>query len=123
MRPALPNELGVPQAYWSQPPEQVLATLHSAPNRLSASEAARRLAQAGPNLLQARSQVTALGTFLHQFSSPITLILLVATLISAVLGDWADTAIILVIIPYVLISSWTDHPSEIRCKSGGRKYL
>lgn len=92
------NEPVVPADYWSLAPEQVLATLHSTPNGLSAAEAARRLAQADPNVLQTRSQVTSLGTFLRQFSSPITIILLVATLISAALGDWPDTAIILVII-------------------------
>src|SRR5262249_42758085 len=98
MPPAPPNEPVVPPAYWSLSSEQLLAILPSAPEGLSAAEAARHLAQVGPNLLETRSQVTGLNTFLRQFSSPITLILLVATLISAVLGDWTDTVIILVII-------------------------
>src|SRR6266536_4096681 len=98
MPPATTNPTVAPPAYWSVPPDQLLATLHSTSDGLSAAEAARRLAQDGPNLLQDRSQATALGTFLRQFTSPIVLILLVATLISAVLGDWIDTSIILVII-------------------------
>jgi magnesium-transporting ATPase (P-type) len=56
------------------------------------------LAQNGPKLLQARSAATALRTFLRQFISSIVLILLVATITSAVLGDWIDTATIPVMI-------------------------
>src|SRR6266508_1170226 len=118
MPPATTNGPIVPPVYWSMPPEQLLATLHSTSDGLSAEEAARGLAQAGPNLLQSRSQATALGTFLRQFSSPIVLILLVATLISAILGDWIDTIIIVVII---LGSAMLSFVQEYRANTAAEK--
>ena len=118
MPPATTNPTVAPPAYWSVPPDQLLTTLHSTADGLSAAEAARRLAQDGPNLLQDRSQATALGTFLRQFTSPIVLILLVATLISAVLGDWIDTSIILVII---LGSATLSFAQEYRASTAAEK--
>jgi P-type Mg2+ transporter len=85
-------------AYWSLPPDQLLAALGSAPDGLSATEAAQRLTRYGPNRLRARAHATALRTFLGQFTSPIMLILLFATLVSAALGDRIDAAIILTIV-------------------------
>ncbi|HEY3230680.1 MAG TPA: HAD-IC family P-type ATPase, partial [Roseiflexaceae bacterium] len=87
-----------PIAYWSLPPGQLLAAIGSTPDGLRAAEAAQRLVQYGPNLLQAHTHATALRAFLGQFTSPIMLILLFATLVSAALGDWIDAAIILAIV-------------------------
>jgi len=84
-----------PNLYWSQPLDNLLATLHSASDGLSMADARQRLAQFGPNLLRAREKATALGLLLNQFKSPIILILLFATAVSAVLGDWVDALIIL----------------------------
>ena len=84
--------------YWNQPPEDLLATLHSTPDGLRSADARQRLEQFGPNLLQARKKATALGLFLNQFKSPIVLILLFATGVSAVLKDWVDALIILAIV-------------------------
>ena len=87
-----------PNLYWSQPLDNLLATLHSASDGLSMADARQRLAQFGPNLLRAREKATALGLLLNQFKSPIILILLFATAVSAVLGDWVDAVIILAIV-------------------------
>jgi Mg2+-importing ATPase len=46
--------------------------------------------------LQEQKRATTLGLFLNQFKSPIILILLLATGISAILGDWVDAIIILI---------------------------
>ncbi|HBY93259.1 MAG: cation-transporting P-type ATPase [Ardenticatenaceae bacterium] len=83
--------------YWSQPAALLLATLSSSPDGLSSAEARERLGQVGPNTLDAREQATALQLFLRQFHSSIILILLFATGVSAVLKDWGDALIILVI--------------------------
>jgi Mg2+-importing ATPase len=85
-------------AYWSQPQDSLLSELHSAPDGLSTADAAQRLAQYGPNLLQAREKETALGLFLNQFKSPIILILLFATGVSAATKEWVDALIILTIV-------------------------
>ena len=72
--------------------------MHTTPNGLSAEEAGRRLSQFGPNVLDAKKKATALGVFLNQFKSPIILILVFATVLSAVLQEWVDAVIILAIV-------------------------
>jgi Mg2+-importing ATPase len=84
--------------YWSLPLEGLLAEVDGSPDGLSAGEAARRLEQYGSNVLETKKKATAVGLFLNQFKSSIVLILLFATILSAVLGDWVDAAIILVIV-------------------------
>jgi len=84
--------------YWSQPVESLLAALQSNPNGLTGDEARARLARFGANSLAARTRASWPLLFLGQFKSPIVLILLFATLVSAVLQDWADAAIILAIV-------------------------
>jgi Mg2+-importing ATPase len=84
--------------YWSQPSESLLEALHSTPDGLSTADARQRLGQVGPNVLEAREKATALGLFLNQFKSPIILILLFATGVSAVVQEWVDALIILAIV-------------------------
>jgi Mg2+-importing ATPase len=84
--------------YWSQLPGNLLAALVSAPDGLSTAEAARRLQQFGPNVLKARKTATPLKLFLGQFKSPIVLILIFATGVSAVTQEWVDAVIILAIV-------------------------
>ena len=84
--------------YWGESPEDLLRALDSSVDGLSTAEAAQRLVSYGPNLLKTRAQVTPVGLFLAQFKSPIMIILLIATLISALLQDWADAVIILLIV-------------------------
>jgi Mg2+-importing ATPase len=84
--------------YWSQPPDTLMAALHSTPDGLDSDDAGRRLEQFGPNVLEARERATALGLFFSQFKSSIILILLFATGVSAVLQDWVDALIILAIV-------------------------
>jgi Mg2+-importing ATPase len=87
-----------PGQYWSQPVANLLATLHSAATGLSTVKARQRLETYGPNLVQAREKATALRLFLNQFKSPIVLILIFATGVSAVTQDWVDALIILAIV-------------------------
>ena len=84
--------------YWSQPSESLLEALQSTADGLSTADARQRLGQVGPNVLEAREKATALGLFLNQFKSPIILILLFATGVSAVTKEWVDALIILAIV-------------------------
>lgn len=52
----------------------------------------------GPNQLETKKQLSALSLFLSQFKSPIVLILLFATIVSAVVQSFVDSAIILSIV-------------------------
>jgi Mg2+-importing ATPase len=84
--------------YWAKKPEELCQELHSSPQGLSQVEAEQRLEEGGPNVLKARREVTPLILLLHQFKSPIILILIFATVMSAFLKDFSDAIIILVIV-------------------------
>ncbi len=77
---------------------ELLSELSTSPDGLSSAEAARRLAQVGPNE-PASARHTAglvqLGLFLL---NPLVIILLVASLVTALLGDLLDASIIAVLV-------------------------
>jgi Mg2+-importing ATPase len=85
-------------SYWSQPLDGLLASLESTSDGLTSSDAQQRLAQHGHNVLHTREKATALRLFLGQFKSPIVVILLFATGVSAVTQEWVDAVIILAIV-------------------------
>ncbi len=84
--------------YWSQSADDLLAALNSSPEGLSTPEAQGRLVRFGYNLLEAREEAAPLKLFLNQFKSPLILILLFATAISAATQDWVDAMIVLAIV-------------------------
>lgn len=90
------------QPFWHLTLEEACQQLAVNPNGLKQQEAAQRIAQYGPNTVKASGNSSGLFLFLSQFKSPVTILLIVAALLSAGLGDVADTIIILTI---VLISS------------------
>lgn len=95
--PSLPPSQAA-SPYWSLSVDELLTTLRTSLTGLAMNEARRRLAQFGPNVLEARERATALKVFFRQFSSPIVLILLGATVLSALLADYTDALIILAIV-------------------------
>ncbi|WP_322506912.1 HAD-IC family P-type ATPase, partial [Anaerolinea sp.] len=84
--------------YWNIETQQLLQELESTTHGLSTETVQERLKHFGKNTLEAQTELTPIGLFLNQFKSPIILILLVATLISAFVQDWTDAVIILAII-------------------------
>jgi Mg2+-importing ATPase len=84
--------------YWAMTSSELMEQFHSSLQGLNATEANSRLEKYGPNVLKARQELTPLKLFLNQFKSPIVLILIFATLLSAFLKDWADAIIILFIV-------------------------
>lgn len=56
---------------------------------LSSSEAQRRL-ESGPNEIRREQATNALTLLVRQFASPVIWLLLVATVLSAALGEWLD---------------------------------
>lgn len=65
---------------------------------LSAQEAARRLAEHGPNLLREGGRQSPLGIFLRQLADVLVLVLLLAAGLSAALGDARSAAVILAVV-------------------------
>ncbi|MDO8263700.1 MAG: calcium-translocating P-type ATPase, PMCA-type [Gallionella sp.] len=65
---------------------------------LSASDAAKRLAQFGPNALQEKRARSPWRMLLDQFSDFMIVVLIVAAIISGIVGDLGDTIAIVVIV-------------------------
>lgn len=86
------------EAWHSQSADDVLAKLGSATAGLSATEAAKRLAANGPNELTEGKRISPWQIFLGQFKSLIIWILIVAGVISGVLGEVVDAIAILAIV-------------------------
>jgi Mg2+-importing ATPase len=86
------------ESYWSRPAAEISRALASGPEGLTQDEATRRLGQYGPNTLEVRRRGSGLGLFLGQFKSPIVLILIFASIMSAFLHDWTDSLIVLGIV-------------------------
>jgi len=74
--------------------EVVLLLETDATKGLSAEEAARRLERFGPNVLPKFRRHGALIRFLFQFHHPLIYVLLAATVITALLGEWVDAGVI-----------------------------
>jgi Mg2+-importing ATPase len=92
------THIAAPAAYWSLPPDKLLHALHTGHEGLSHSAARRRLRIYGPNTVSERARVSGLRLFLHQFKSPLIIILVFAAVIAAVLKDWSNSIIILAIV-------------------------
>jgi Mg2+-importing ATPase len=85
-------------AYWSEPAASLCARLACGEHGLAADEAARRLAQHGPNSFDLAPAHPGWSLLRRQLASPLVLILVAGALISLVLRDWLDAAIILAIV-------------------------
>jgi Mg2+-importing ATPase len=86
------------QEYWSKDSGLLLGDIESSVAGLSAEEAARRLERFGPNLIRAHKRTSGIVVFMSQFRSPLVLILLFATIVSAITKELVDALIILAII-------------------------
>lgn len=83
--------------YWSLPLEALFDKLRSRPAGLTDGEAAQREKVSGIKP-PPRSWVVDVLLFLKQFQSPLTLILILAVVLSALLGEYINTLIILAIL-------------------------
>jgi Mg2+-importing ATPase len=87
-----------PDAYWSLPAATLVAQLKSVATGLTARQAVLRLKRIGPNAIDDKKQVSAVGQFINQFKNPLVLILIVASIISMVAAEWIDAGVVLVIV-------------------------
>jgi len=107
----VPDKTNVSNPYWTQPEESLLGRLQSSASGISSAEAGKRLETYGSNLLGGRKKSTRFSLFINQFKSPIVILLLIATLISAFLQDWVDAVIILAIVVGSALLSFTQEYS------------
>ncbi|MFH1906180.1 MAG: cation-translocating P-type ATPase [Chloroflexota bacterium] len=83
--------------------ETVFAHLKSTPAGLTGAEAARRLAEHGPNELQAAHHISPWMILFEQFKNVLIVVLLVATALSAFLGHGVEAVAITVIVLFAVI--------------------
>jgi hypothetical protein len=76
------------------PIDEVAKRLETSPEGLSVEEARRRLHQFGANEIEAIKPISIPALILHQFTSPLIYILLAAAVVTLLLGDYIDTAVI-----------------------------
>jgi magnesium-transporting ATPase (P-type) len=78
--------------------EEALARLEARPEGLSGDEPARRLQEHGPNRLPEAHRRGGLMRFLAQFHNVLIYVLLVAAVITGLMGHWIDTGVILAVV-------------------------
>ncbi|MEJ2698256.1 MAG: HAD-IC family P-type ATPase [Desulfuromonadales bacterium] len=83
--------------------EEVFSRLQASPQGLSEAEAARRLAEKGPNVLQAARKISPWEILLAQIKNVLIIILLLATLLSGFLGHGLEAAAIAIIVLFAVI--------------------
>lgn len=93
----------VENSFWNLSIENAYTKVAANPNGLDDAEAAYRLKKYGLNTIKSNANSSMFILLISQFKSPITLLLMIAAILSAGLGDISDAAIILCI---VLLSSF-----------------
>ncbi len=91
---ALPDR----EAYWSCAPAELFGSLKSGAHGLTSAEAAGRLRAGGPNAIDEEAAGGIARLALAQLKSPLVLILVFGGLVSALLRDWLEAAIILAVV-------------------------
>ena len=93
--------------------EALKALESDAAHGLSEAEAARRLASHGPNELKKEEKVSPWAIFLGQFKNILIIILLIATVLSAAVGEVFDASLIFVIIVFcALLGFFQEYRAE-----------
>ena len=86
------------ETYWALTTEQLIAALHTTDNGIQQTDAESRIKQYGLNVLKAQRRTTTFGLLLSQFKSPLVLILIFASIVSAFVGEWTDAIIVLAVV-------------------------
>lgn len=103
--------------------QQLFEKLHTSEKGLTSEEARQKLKEVGPNELGAVQRLTGLKQLLLLFTNPLVLILLVASIVSAVFGEVLNASIIIVIVSLsIALNYFQTHRSE-RAVEGLRKQV
>jgi Ca2+-transporting ATPase len=97
--------------------EETLEKLETTEDGLSGQEAASRLAQFGPNKLAEEERISRFNILLHQFTSPLIYILLVAAVVTLLLHEYIDTGVIIAV---VLLNAVVGYLQEFKAEESVR---
>ncbi len=87
-----------PELWHTLSPDAALQAVAARADGLSAAEGQRRLAASGPNRLPEPPRTPALLRLLRQFHNILIYVLLCAALVTALLGHWVDSVVILIVV-------------------------
>lgn len=103
----------VSTAWYNQSIEEIASGIAAVPNGLSATEAAERLGQYGPNTLPPPKAKSIWIIFLTQFLSPLIYVLIGAGILSAVAREVSDAIFIAAIIVInAVLGTWQEWQAE-----------
>ena len=111
------------------PADAVARQLGTSPDGLSLEEARRRLHQFGANEIEGIKPISIPALILHQFASPLIYILLVAAVVTLLLGEYIDTAVIAAVLAlrdrlaFLLLRQPTHEPPHTRPLYPTRRHL
>jgi Mg2+-importing ATPase len=89
--------------FWDRPLSELHQILQTASNGLTSEEANRRLRLYGPNSLDQERRFAALFSFFGFFASPLVIILVIASVVSLVLGEHIGGLIIIAIVMFSVL--------------------
>ncbi|HXH08308.1 MAG TPA: cation-transporting P-type ATPase [Alphaproteobacteria bacterium] len=112
-----------PLPWHSLPVEEVLKRVASRPEGLTPEEVERRLAEYGPNRLRPPSRRGPLLRFLAQFHNVLIYVLLGASFVTALLGHWVDTGVILGVVVISAIMGFIQEGKAEKALEGIRRML
>ncbi len=99
--------------YWSSNTSDAIISLESNIDGLSDDVAKNRLSIYGENSVRDNKNYSTIILFINQFKNPIMIIMIIATIISGLTGDWIDSLIILVIVfASVLLSFYQEYSAQ-----------
>ncbi len=104
--------------------DAVLKQLETDPlNGLTPDEAIRRLEHFGPNELKHEAAVSPITIFIHQFKNILIVILIVAVVLSALVGELVDAAVILIIVVFCAVLGFVQEYRAERALEALKKML
>ena len=96
---------------------RIFADLNTSENGLADTEVRERLQKFGPNKLAEEERISKLKILLHQFTSPLIYILLIAAVVTAFLQEYKDTGVIVAI---VLLNAVVGYIQEYKAEKNVR---
>lgn len=88
------KDLTAAEHVWAAAPQAAIEALGSRAEGLSEDEAKRRLARYGNNIFHTQERKSALTLFLKQLASPLIFILIGAGVVTGLLREWVEVAVI-----------------------------
>ncbi len=111
------------EPWYSMTAEEVFSSLNTDKHGLSTDDASRRIQEYGPNKLPEKGKPSAFSRFIKQFNNILIYVLLVAAVVTAVLGHWVDTGIILAVVIINAVIGFIQEGKAEKALEGIKKML